>query len=525
MGELNMNGTVENKLKETSLRDFYYVFFRHKKKVIIFFFVVIITVTLKTFMSPEIYQSEAKLMVKLGRESVALDPTATSGQVVSVSLSREEEINTELELLRSREVAEKIIDRIGVDVILKRPDEILLGDISKTGVARDAMRTYRKRFRDLISKPDLFLAKLDIGDTLKTHDRAVVHLMNNLTANVQKTSNIISISYDSQSPQVAHSVLMELIDTFLEKHMEVHYWKGSYDFFIEQTEKLRNELNDNEESLAELKSKTGIASLDEQRTIILTRIGDLQREMDLNNTALAATRAKVQALERITSDLPEMVENSRAVNTYMQNNLFTLRLEEQDLLSKYTAENIKVKEIRRQIVEATKIMNSEPQIIEGINTTNRQLQLDLFTERANLDSFQSRAIELNNQIENAKTEISQINENEIKIVQLKRERDLLETNFLKYSDNLEQGRIDQALQNEKISNIRIIQEPTYPMKPILPRKRLNLSLGLFLAFFGSIGFAFFSEYLDHSIKTPEDVEERLQLRTLVTIPKYKRKHA
>lgn len=521
-----MNGTVDNKLKETSLRDFYYVFFRHKKKVIIFFFVVIITVTLGTFLAPEIYQSEAKLMLKLGRESVTLDPTATTGQVVAVSQSREEEINSELEILGTRELAEKVVDRIGAEVILYRPDEIELGDTSQTGVARDTMRRSRGRFRDLISAPGLFLAKWDIGDTLKTHDKATVRLMKNLTVNVQKTSNIISISYDAQSPQLAQSVVIELIDTFLEKHMEVHYSKGSYNFFIEQTEKLRNELNDNEESLAELKIKTGIASLDEQRTIILTRIGDLQREMDQNNTALAATRAKVQALGRITSDLPEMIDTEKTKgNPYMHADLYRLQLEEQDLLSKYSEENIKVKEIRRQIAEAKRIMNSEPQITEGINTTGQQLQLDLFTEQSNLESFQSLAIELNNQIAHAKTELNQLNVNEIKIVQLERERDLIETNYLKYSDNLEQGRIDQALQNEKISNIRIIQAPTHPMKPIRPRKRLNLSLGLFLAVFGSIGYAFFSEYLDHSIKTPEDVEERLQLRTLVTIPKYQRKQA
>lgn len=516
-----MDGTtVENKLKETSLRDFYYILFRHKKKVIIFFFVVVITVTLGTFLSPEIYQSNAKLLLTLGRESVALDPTASTGKVVNVTQFRDVEINSELEILKNRDLAEEIVDRLGVEAILKRPDEILLGETSQTGIARDAMRKTRKEFRDLISKPGLFLAKIDIGDTLKKHDKAVVRLMNNLTVNVQKTNNIISISYDAQSPQLAHSVIVELIDSFLEKHMEVHYSKGTYDFFIDQTDKLRNELKDTEKSLTDLKSKTGIASLDEQRTIILTRIGDLQREIDQNNALMAATRAKVQSLKKITSDLPEMVERDRTMgNLYMNSDVFKLQLEEQNLLSKYSEENIKVKEIRRQIAEAKGILNSNPQITEGINTTNQQLQLDLHTEQSNLESFRSRAIELNNIMANAKTEIDQLNENEAKILELVRERDLKVVDYLKYSDNLEQARIDQALQKQKLSNIRIIQSATYPMKPIRPQKLLNLSLGLFLAFFGSIGYAFFSEYIDHSIKTLEDVDERLQLRVLIAIPK------
>jgi len=312
----------------------------------------------------------------------------------------------------------------------------------------------------------------------------------------------------------------------MEKHMAVHYSKGAYDFFIDQTDKLRNELHDTEKSLTDLKSKTGIASLDEQRTNILTRISDLQREIDQNNALLAATQAKVQSLKKITSGLPEMVERDRTIgNIYMNSDLYKLQLEEQNLLSKYSEENIKVKEIRRQIAEAKRILNSAPQITEGINTTNQTLQLDLHTEQSNLESFRSRATELNNLMANAKAEIDQLNENEAKILELVRERDLKVVDYLKYSDNLEQARIDQALQQQKISNIRIIQAASYPMKPIRPKKLLNLSLGLFLAFFGSIGYAFFSEYVDHSIKTLEDVGERLQFRVLVTIPKYKRKQA
>jgi uncharacterized protein involved in exopolysaccharide biosynthesis len=221
-----------------------------------------------------------------------------------------------------------------------------------------------------------------------------------------------------------------------------------------------------------------------------------------------------------------MVERDRTIgNIYMNSDLYRLQLEEQNLLSKYSEENIKVKEIRRQIAEAKRILNSEPQITEGINTTNQQLQLGLHTEQSNLESFRSRAIELNNLMANAKAEIDQINENEAKILELTRERDLKVVDYLKYSDNLEQALIDQALQKQKLSNIRIIQAASYPMKPIRPKKLLNLSLGLFLAFFGSIGYAFFSEYVDHSIKTLEDVDERLQFRVLVTIPKYKRKQA
>src|SRR4030067_3522912 len=92
------------KIPERSLRDVYYILFRHKLKVILFFIAVIVTVTLGTFLASEIYRSDAKLLVRLGRESVSLDPTATTGPVISVGQQRENEIKSELEILNSKEL-------------------------------------------------------------------------------------------------------------------------------------------------------------------------------------------------------------------------------------------------------------------------------------------------------------------------------------------------------------------------------------------------------------------------------------
>ena len=60
------------------------------------------------------------------------------------------------------------------------------------------------------------------------------------------------------------------------------------------------------------------------------------------------------------------------------------------------------------------------------------------------------------------------------------------------------------------------------MKPIKPRKALNLALGFILGILGGIGMAFFSEYLDHSLKTPQEVEEKVKLQLLASIPYLKK---
>src|SRR3989304_8232729 len=95
---------------EKSSRDLYYVLFRHKWKVVLFFLAVMVTVTVGTLLTPKSYQSEAKIMVRLGRESVSLDPTATTGSVISVGQSRENEVKSGLGILKSKDLVEKVVD-------------------------------------------------------------------------------------------------------------------------------------------------------------------------------------------------------------------------------------------------------------------------------------------------------------------------------------------------------------------------------------------------------------------------------
>ena len=148
--------------------------------------------------------------------------------------------------------------------------------------------------------------------------------------------------------------------------------------------------------------------------------------------------------------------------------------------------------------------------------------MDLIKEMGTLSSLEAKSRVLKTQQEAARAELMDLNNTEVKMVNLQRELGLLDVKYRKYSDNLEQVRIDQALETNKISNISVVQAATASLKPVRPRKALNLALGLFLGIFGGLGLAFFSEYLDHSLRTPQDVEEKLDLQVLASIPYLKK---
>ncbi|MHC4560441.1 MAG: hypothetical protein ACYS80_24415 [Planctomycetota bacterium] len=233
---------VEEKTRERTLRDVYYVLFRHKWKMLLFLIVVVGIVTVSALRRPDIFRSEAKLMLRLGRESVTLDPTVTTGQIIPVGRSRESEIISELEILKSRILLEKVVDTIGPLVLFKYPDDVSREDTSSGGeVAENATRK-TSRVRIAAKKLRNLLKPSSQPKLLDSRDSAVFMVMSNLEAEALKNSTIINISYKSKSPKLAQDVLAKLIDLYLEKHIAVHQTPGSYQFFTQQSDDLRGKL-------------------------------------------------------------------------------------------------------------------------------------------------------------------------------------------------------------------------------------------------------------------------------------------
>src|SRR5688572_25253943 len=94
---------------------------RHKFKAAFIFVMICAACAAYLSTAKRVYESEAKLYVRVGRESVALDPTATTGgQVLTMQDSREGEVIAIEQLLLSRELAEQVVDKITPDGIFGR---------------------------------------------------------------------------------------------------------------------------------------------------------------------------------------------------------------------------------------------------------------------------------------------------------------------------------------------------------------------------------------------------------------------
>jgi capsular polysaccharide biosynthesis protein len=98
-------------------------------------------------------------------------------------------------------------------------------------------------------------------------------------------------------------------------------------------------------------------------------------------------------------------------------------------------------------------------------------------------------------------------------------------NYRLYLTKVEESRISDAMDSEKITSVSLIGPARPPSKPVSPKVMLNILIGIFLGIFTSLSLAVFREYLDDRIEKIEDVEKELQLPVLASIPIFKKKAA
>lgn len=509
--------------RRTSLRDLCYILFRHKSRMFLFFVIAILGCIALTLRAKRVYQSDAKLLVRLGRESVSLDPTATTGQIVPITKSRESEIQTELEILRSRRIAQKVVEALGPAMILGDANEPAPGaEPAPQDEAPDAVAKAKNWARNL-------LAQIGLRPPMSDVDKAIQTLNKSMTALTEKdTSNIITLYYEAGSPVQAQKILTELIRVYLNERVAVHSMTGSYKFFSEQCSLLQKQLAGLEQQLKTMVSSAGTSSIEEELRVTMERIGTIEQEIDRAESSKASSQARIQNLKETLASLPATIVTSTTTGfpnvaaDAMRERLYELQLRQQDLASKYSEDSRQMQEIRRQIAEAQDLLAKEEplraQTTTAVNVARQETEHSLLAEQANFTAREGETANLKKKLADARARVTGLNETATQIRRLRREIEIQEANYRKYADNLEQARIDQALDAERISNIAVVQPATASSQPVRPNGPMQLLLGILFGCFGSVVLAFACEYLDHTIRTPREVVQKLRLPTLAYVP-------
>jgi uncharacterized protein involved in exopolysaccharide biosynthesis len=456
-----MRESADATKQDRTLRDLIETICRHRKKAFAFFVAVLFGAVIMLAFLPPSYSSSSKLLLRRGRESVFPDPAAAAGET-SLPLYKEweSELNSELEVLNSRELVVQVIKALGPDVFLK---DVPADETGRLGPVRRAFDPVRRFLKDR-----LLSAKKEKDREQKQNDSLIELVEKNLEIRVLKKSDVITVTYTANRPELARKVVDELIKLYLDRRMELYRIPGAEQFFNQQMELLLNEIQDNEKQIFAIKEKNGTIGLDSDSSALQTMVEKLRADQLGVQARLAAAKARVQTLRRVLSN--------------------------------------------EAVGERSDILNP---------VEYKELQADLRREESSLAALTAENEEISGQLERLQSELLTIKEQEASIRRLQREQILLEEKYRRYSENREQVRINQELETRKISNVTIIQQATFPSQPKPSGKLTKLIAALFLGLAGALAITFVADYLDPRLHSAATVRERIQQRVLAELPRIK----
>jgi uncharacterized protein involved in exopolysaccharide biosynthesis len=485
------------------------VFYRHKGKMAIAFCAILALFVGGLIVFPRSYTSEARLFVRLGKESVSLDPTATMHETISVNESRESEINSELEILRSRALLEDVVAQLGADEVLAD------GPASEAG------------WMDSLKLP-VEAASTWLNGSVSADEKAVTKLEKSISITSPRKSSVLIVKCKASDPRKAQLILDSFVGAYQVRHGKANRTAGSYDFFVTQAKLVDEQLAEAKQELRDAKSEDGVASIEGQRLNVETQANAIEVAILENQRELSSAEAKVAALKRTLSELPEkqLAEESQvpsAAVDAMRKELYLVQIQEQEASSRYTALHPKVIALRRQVEETRKILAQEeasrPQSTKRLSPVHQAVQTELATTQAIAAAAKAESDSLKQQFEAVQSKIRALNDDEMQITKLSLKAKLLEESYEKYAINREQARIDSALEAGRVSNVNLVQPPTYVAKPSSPLVKLTLAMGLVLATIGAVLAALVAEHFDRSLRTPEQIEQELGVPVLISVPR------
>ena len=482
-----------------NLRDGAAALFRRKTLVLLTFLTVIIGTAVVTFLLPNKYESRTKILVKNQRVDVAITPEATGGSsapAVENEVS-ENQINSEIELLTSKDLLTQVVNECGL----------------------------AKAETDLFSRSTPEAVKVE---------KAVNRLAKDLSITPVRKANIITITYSSNSAALSAAVLKKLGDLYLEKHLKLNHPTGASDFFKDKADEYQSQLKGAEQSLTDFQQSNNLVVLSQQKELTLQKTAEAKAKLLESETSLNEATNRIARVEQQLAAIPKRVitQSRQLPNQYSAERLNTMIVELQNrrtqLLTKFRPDDRLVREVDEQIRTTREALSRAEQktAVEeatDLNPLRQTLETELSRARLDQTGAKARRDTLSGQLQQYEGALKKLESDTAKHNDLQREVKESEDNYQLYAKKREEARIADELDRQKITNVSIAEAATVAQIPSSPNRGLNLVLGMFLAAFLSLGSVFSAEMLSDAIHTPRQLEAITGATVLATVPENSRK--
>src|SRR6202161_4580349 len=455
--------------REPHLLDYVIILRKHQWMILTFFLTVVTIVTIASFKMKRVYVAAAR--VEVDKESQNMMPFPDSNSYDEF-MDMENYLETQAKILQSETLALQTIKSLD---LTRYPE--FGGGPNPTAWSHSGPAPQRPAILGA------FLGRLSVKRV--------------------PTSRLIEVTFEAEDPQLA----AQIVNTHLQNYVEQNF-RSKYDATIQasnwlssELEELRIKVEKSENARLAYERANQIWQIDEKQDIATSKLSDLSKAVTEAQTDEAekeafyrmAASGNIDALpvahgsEVITelrkrkSDIDE--QYAEAVNQYGPNFPKVLRIAAQQ------------KEVDDDLDRARKTLLESVQ--EDYTTAGNRVQLLQ-------EALDKQKAEANDQAE--------------KLVQYNILRHDAESNKQLYDGLLQKLKEASITAGLRSSNIRVVDPALAPASPSRPQKARNIMLAVLMGLVGGVGLALFREYLDNTVKSPDDIEALTGLPSLAVVP-------
>ncbi|MFQ5791429.1 MAG: GumC family protein, partial [Acidobacteriota bacterium] len=327
-----------------------------------------------------------------------------------------------------------------------------------------------------------------------------------------RRSRLVDVSYEGYNPFLVAKITDTIAQTYIDQNLEARFQASQYavGWLSERLKATKKKLAESEATLQRYKEENKIVSvsLEERQNFVVVKLNELSRDLTQAKTERIGLETLYHRLKEL-SKKPGMIEAVPAVieNRLIQNlkiDYARAQAEHSELSKRYGQKHPKIIRVR------SKLKAIEDKIAFEVEKIIKSIETEYKVARAKEQSL-VRALDAQ------KTEALDLNKKAIKFRALERE---VETNKQIYDALLKRAEETGLTSQLENVNIRIVDPAEVPQVPAKPRILLNVVLAMIAGLTMGTGLVLFLEYLDVTVRNPENIEELLSIPCLGALGKF-----
>jgi len=463
---------------DLTTRELLSILFRERLKLILVFVGLCAVVIGYSYLLSPYYEATTRLLIKTGREfQTRSDPSQPVASVPSTT--KLEIVNSEIQILTSRDLIEAVVNRIGAERLYP----------GTGGSPETAIRNFAA---------DLKVSPVEQAD-------------------------VIDVTYRNHDHDVSVAALSTLVELYQQKHAEM-FADPRYKFIEQQTKQYQDQLDTVVKKEADIRSAKSLFDVDAQRSKLLDDRAATGSILQQLRSQSIDTHQRIDFLTARLKTTPALIPAGQAAADAVEQakaRLLDLQVRSQQLRERYVGDVKPLQDADSEIAKLKEFINRNDPMNRKEwsqrNTAYDDMVVALNRAMADAAPLDQQIALREKEAQSIDARLRDLEEGATAVADLERERRVLEELVHTYRTRYEEARMNEDLDRDRVVSISVIQRPDAPLRPAGPRHLPFGLAGILIGLVGAAGLLLYYLVFRETLITVESVERIIGLPVVASV--------